>query len=98
MGCVVAKRLPYVIVKASSWACGAVGSALPWHGRGREFESLQVHQTFRADRVSDPLTSATPGFRPTRNIVLVLTKPCVDISAPGPAEALENKYSPENKY
>jgi hypothetical protein len=30
-------------VNASSWACGAVGSALPWHGRGREFESLQVH-------------------------------------------------------
>src|SRR5664280_744725 len=25
-------------------ACGAVGSALPWHGRGREFESHQVHQ------------------------------------------------------
>src|SRR5581483_2142045 len=30
----------------SEWACGAVGSALPWHGRGREFESLQVHQIF----------------------------------------------------
>ena len=29
------------------WACGAVGSALPWHGRGRGFESLQVHQTSR---------------------------------------------------
>src|SRR5436309_2734801 len=27
-------------------ACGAVGSALPWHGRGREFESHQVHQNF----------------------------------------------------
>src|SRR5271166_2935166 len=27
-----------------TWACGAVGSALPWHGRGREFESHQVHQ------------------------------------------------------
>ena len=26
------------------WACGAVGSALPWHGRGQGFESLQVHQ------------------------------------------------------
>ena len=29
-------------------ACGAVGSALPWHGRGREFESHQVHQTFQS--------------------------------------------------
>src|SRR5665213_1386357 len=28
----------------SAWACGAVGSALPWHGRGQGFESLQVHQ------------------------------------------------------
>jgi hypothetical protein len=28
------------------WACGAVGSALPWHGRGQGFESLQVHQYF----------------------------------------------------
>src|ERR1700730_15970186 len=27
------------------WACGAVGSALPWHGRGREFEPPQVHQS-----------------------------------------------------
>jgi hypothetical protein len=27
------------------WACGAVGSALPWHGRGRRFEPVQVHQT-----------------------------------------------------
>ena len=26
------------------WACGAVGSALPWHGRGRRFEPVQVHQ------------------------------------------------------
>src|SRR4051812_2889965 len=28
----------------AEWACGAVGSALPWHGRGQGFESLQVHQ------------------------------------------------------
>src|SRR6266566_840286 len=27
-----------------TWACGAVGSALPWHGRGRRFEPDQVHQ------------------------------------------------------
>ena len=29
------------------WACGAVGSALPWHGRGRRFEPDQVHQFIR---------------------------------------------------
>ena len=27
------------------WACGAAGSALPWHGRGRRFDPDQVHQT-----------------------------------------------------
>ena len=32
-------------VRASrSWACGAAGSALPWHGRGRRFDPDQVHQ------------------------------------------------------
>src|SRR4051812_33532974 len=25
------------------WACGAAGSALPWHGRGRRFDPDQVH-------------------------------------------------------
>ena len=29
------------------WACGAVGSALPWHGRGHRFEPDQVHQNFQ---------------------------------------------------
>src|SRR5512138_2592773 len=40
------RRLECDKVKKSRivWACGAVGSALPWHGRGREFESHQVHQ------------------------------------------------------
>src|SRR5579859_4978717 len=28
----------------SEWACGAAGSALPWHGRGRRFDPDQVHQ------------------------------------------------------
>src|SRR5579875_1456210 len=27
------------------WACGAAGSALPWHGRGHRFDPDQVHQT-----------------------------------------------------
>jgi hypothetical protein len=30
--------------KTAARACGAVGSALPWHGRGRRFEPDQVHQ------------------------------------------------------
>jgi hypothetical protein len=29
---------------SQSWACGAAGSALPWHGRGRRFDPDQVHQ------------------------------------------------------
>ena len=28
----------------SMWACGAAGSALPWHGRGHRFDPDQVHQ------------------------------------------------------
>src|SRR5207302_6387067 len=43
-------------VKSTERACGAVGSALPWHGRGREFESHQVHQK----------VSNTYRFSPTR--------------------------------
>jgi hypothetical protein len=27
----------------NKWACGAAGSALPWHGRGRRFDPDQVH-------------------------------------------------------
>jgi DNA-3-methyladenine glycosylase II len=37
------------------WACGAAGSALPWHGRGHRFDPGQVHQ-------SNQTFSAT-GFR-----------------------------------
>ena len=28
---------------SQQWACGAAGSALPWHGRGRRFDPGQVH-------------------------------------------------------
>jgi hypothetical protein len=37
------------------WACGAAGSALPWHGRGRRFDPDQVHhhnQQFRREERS----------------------------------------------
>src|ERR1700737_3963806 len=40
----LAVSICYIRVKSPERACGAVGSALPWHGRGREFESHQVHQ------------------------------------------------------
>ena len=29
---------------SQEWACGAAGSALPWHGRGHRFDPGQVHQ------------------------------------------------------
>lgn len=32
-----------VVGDPHAWACGAVGSALPWHGRGRGIEAPQVH-------------------------------------------------------
>src|SRR5579859_4685582 len=31
------------IAVPTQWACGAAGSALPWHGRGRRFDPDQVH-------------------------------------------------------
>ena len=34
------------VVSLKQWACGAAGSALPWHGRGRRFDPDQVHQLF----------------------------------------------------
>src|ERR1700679_3840105 len=34
----------------SMWACGAAGSALPWHGRGHRFDPDQVHQITQAFR------------------------------------------------
>ena len=33
-----------LVVFPKQWACGAAGSALPWHGRGRRFDPDQVHQ------------------------------------------------------
>ena len=44
-----------------SWACGAAGSALPWHGRGRRFDPDQVHQIsqwFSSHRHFDPESSS----------------------------------------
>src|SRR6185437_16726744 len=35
----------YVEYIPRMWACGAAGSALPWHGRGRRFDPDQVHHT-----------------------------------------------------
>jgi hypothetical protein len=32
---------------SGKWACGAAGSALPWHGRGRRFDPDQVHHSFQ---------------------------------------------------
>ncbi len=33
------------VISLPMWACGAAGSALPWHGRGHRFDPDQVHQT-----------------------------------------------------
>jgi hypothetical protein len=42
------------------WACGAAGSALPWHGRGRRFDPDQVHQSF--NNLADPPLGAWPNW------------------------------------
>ena len=41
------------------WACGAAGSALPWHGRGHRFDPGQVHQPLRIDGY--PIRPTTAG-------------------------------------
>src|ERR1700722_11413675 len=41
-------RIERVLPK--EWACGAAGSALPWHGRGHRFDPDQVHQIIQAFR------------------------------------------------
>jgi hypothetical protein len=38
---------PPNVRNSQSWACGAAGSALPWHGRGRRFDPDQVHHIFK---------------------------------------------------
>jgi hypothetical protein len=39
-------RLENGRVPPKEWACGAAGSALPWHGRGHRFDPDQVHHNF----------------------------------------------------
>jgi hypothetical protein len=62
---------------ADQWACGAVGSALPWHGRGREFESHQVHQNKPCQLVtgSTPLMGAGPGRCHAQRVHLRRSRP-----------------------
>ena len=33
----------------------SVGRALEWHSRGRQFNSVQLHQIFKADSILDQL-------------------------------------------
>jgi len=42
------------VVVPQEWACGAVGSALPWHGRGHRFDPDQVHQLNQSLRANLP--------------------------------------------
>ena len=43
---VVVRNGQFVVVSPKQWACGAAGSALPWHGRGRRFDPDQVHHLY----------------------------------------------------
>ena len=43
------------LARFRAWACGAAGSALPWHGRGRRFDPDQVHQIPQQVRQDDSL-------------------------------------------
>jgi hypothetical protein len=44
------------------WACGAAGSALPWHGRGRRFDPDQVHHLYQL--LADTSLSMYPAAGP----------------------------------
>ena len=46
-------------LRAGFWGIGAVGSALPWHGRGQGFESPMLHVT----KSRKPLVFAILAFR-----------------------------------
>ena len=51
-----------VLHPLSTWACGAAGSALPWHGRGHRFDPDQVHQI--TQQLSGPPPNCLPAFCP----------------------------------
>src|SRR5271156_1510248 len=50
------------------WACGAAGSALPWHGRGHRFDPDQVHQSTHSE--SNTYSRKTPSFRQWIRVIL----------------------------
>src|SRR5437660_7461782 len=46
----------------AKWACGAAGSALPWHGRGRRFDPDQVHHLLKNLSTSDQSWALPAGW------------------------------------
>ena len=47
---------------SQEWACGAAGSALPWHGRGHRFDPGQVHQYILQKKQCNAKVSVKAGF------------------------------------
>ena len=78
----------------SMWACGAAGSALPWHGRGHRFDPDQVHQL------------SSPPWRQLAPILLFsdridggfwragLRLPCSSLQQPSWASGARREWSP----
>ena len=76
------------------WACGAAGSALPWHGRGHRFDPDQVHQL------------SSPPWRQLAPILLFsdridggfwragLRLPCSSLQQPSWASGARREWSP----
>jgi hypothetical protein len=54
-------------VATAMWACGAAGSALPWHGRGHRFDPDQVHQLTPSNSDTYLIKSPSRKFRLPRN-------------------------------
>src|SRR5260370_5725931 len=64
----LAVSICYIRQRRPMRACGAVGSALPWHGRGREFESHQVHQNISKTYHFSPAGEGIAGVQMETNL------------------------------
>ena len=75
----------------AAWGCGAVGSALPWHGRGQGFEPPQLHQIHAATLPCE--APAQPG-QSAYNRTCPTTAPAATSSSPAASYLLWAKAWP----
>jgi hypothetical protein len=85
MACTTMVTVPASGSEDLMWACGAAGSALPWHGRGHRFDPDQVHQNVEtaaqaaADSAQAALLHAQSILHAERPWVLITVVPSPSI-------------------